>query len=199
MLADLDAVLQFVNHLLDHPQIVLLGICSGAKLAFYYARNGNLPVQHVIEMSSPVLRQNEAESTLAVNQTKSALKGYAKKACRIETWKKLTGGEIHFQAVWRNITRPVKRLFVRKSKATVLHTVSQTKKKPFVNFKGQMLLIHGEKDPETQPALEQIQEMLQRYRIPSDVHIVKNANHSFYSIVWEKEIITLIADWLKNK
>jgi pimeloyl-ACP methyl ester carboxylesterase len=201
MLEDLDAVLQYVNHVLDDPHIVLAGICSGAKLALYYARNGSQPVKHLIEMSCPVLRQSEVETTLAVNQAKSNLKEYAKKAFRMETWRKLTSGEIHFRAIWRNMSRPMARMLAKRNKkpASVSRKVFQNQEKPFGKFQGQMLLIHGEKDPETQPALEQIHEMLQRYQIPADTHIVKNANHSFYSLAWEKEIIDVITIWLENK
>jgi dipeptidyl aminopeptidase/acylaminoacyl peptidase len=66
-------------------------------------------------------------------------------------------------------------------------------------LQGQLLLIHGEKDPETKPALAQIHEMLQRHGVSSDTHIVKEANHSFYSLAWEKEILQVIEDWLKNR
>jgi pimeloyl-ACP methyl ester carboxylesterase len=202
MLADLEAVLRYVNHVLECPQIVLTGICSGARLALYYARSGCQPIKHVIEMSSPVLRQNEVEVTLATNQAKSTLEEYAKKVFRIETWGKLVGGGVHFSAVWRNINRPVMRLFAKKIKKNAPishHAVPQTQETPFGKFQGQMLLIHGEKDPETQPALEQIHRMLQSNQIQSDTHIVKNANHSFYSLAWEKEIIELITDWLSNR
>jgi len=142
MLEDLDAVLQHVIHILEFSQIVLAGFSAGAKLAICYARNGNQSVKHVIEMSSPTLRQNKVET-------------------------KLSGGEIQ--------------------------------KQPFGKFHGRMLLIHGEKDPETQPALEQIHELLQRYQIPSDTHIVENGNHNFYSIEWENGIIELISNWLEEK
>jgi pimeloyl-ACP methyl ester carboxylesterase len=201
MLQDLDAVLQYISQVLNQPRIIPVGICSGAKLALYYVRNGRYPVSHVIEISGPVLRQNEAEAALAAGHAKSSLKEYAGKVFRMDTWRKFTGGEIHFRAVWRNIIRPVKQLFAKRNGKTVSapRTVTQTQEKPFGKFKGQMLLIHGEKDPETRPALAQIHEMLRRYRIPFDTHVVKNANHSFYSIAWEREIIELIEEWLENR
>jgi pimeloyl-ACP methyl ester carboxylesterase len=71
--------------------------------------------------------------------------------------------------------------------------------KPFGQLQGRLLLIHGEKDPETGPALAQIHEMLQRHRVSSDTHIVKGANHSFYLLAWEKEILQVIEDWLNSR
>lgn len=75
-------------------------------------------------------------------------------------------------------------MFAKKSEKFVSspHNASKIQEKPFAKFRGQILLIHGEKDSETKPALEQIHQMLQRYQIPADTYIVKNANHSFYSL-----------------
>jgi alpha-beta hydrolase superfamily lysophospholipase len=203
MIEDLDAVLCYVNTVLNHPAIVLTGICSGAKLALYYARSGNLPVTHVIELSSPALRQQEAESELAANRAGNTLNEYVKKIFRRETWNKLTNGEIHFSAIRRNLSKPIYGLLSKKKKISTsgkkaVNPVQKPGEKPFGKFQGQMLLIHGEKDPETKPALRQIQDMLHRHNIPSDTYVVKGANHSFYSLSWEYEIIKKITEWLSG-
>lgn len=200
MLEDLNAVLQYVNDVLSYPVIVLIGICSGAKLALYYARNGNFTITHVIEMSSPVLRP-KAESKLVTNQAKNIINEYLKKIFYRETWRKFAGGEIHFSSIGRNILKPLYKLLKIKKKVPasskkVINSSHKSGEKPFGGFQGQMLLIHGEKDPDTKFALQQIQEMLQRHDISSDTYVVKNANHSFYSSVWEKDIIQAITNWL---
>jgi pimeloyl-ACP methyl ester carboxylesterase len=209
MLADLEAVLEYVQAQLNQPQVILAGICSGARLALYYARNGKCPLRHVIAMSSPVLRQQEMASTLAAGQSRSTLQTYLRKVFRKETWLKLTGGEIHFRAVWKNLLRPVAELLLlsvrrrkkgkQKGKGGRPVEAKASGEQPFGHLQGRLLLIHGEKDPETKPALAQIHEMLQRYRVSSDTHIVKDANHSFYSLAWEKEILQVIEEWLRNR
>ena len=210
MLEDLDAVLRYVNNSLNNLTIVLIGICSGAKLAIYYARNGNYSISHVIEMSSPVLRQNEIRSQLMANNAKNTINEYYKKIFYKETWKKLISGDIHFSKIKRNIFKPLSQLIKLPYNVIAKATIDKTAEKekstgqkvkespfcPFERFQGQMLLIHGEKDPETKLALQQIQDMLHRYEILSDTHIIKDANHSFYSLVWEKEIIQIVTNWL---
>lgn len=210
MLKDLDSVLQYVNNSLNRPDIVLIGICSGAKLALYYARNGNYTINHVIEMSSPVLRQNEIESKLITNNTKNTINEYYRKIFYKETWRKLISGEIHFSKIRRNIFKPLVSFFklpynviakATRNKAAEKakgggQKVQESPFRPFERFQGQMLLIHGEKDPETKLSLQQIQDMLQRYEILSDTRIIKDANHSFYSLAWEKDIIQIIMNWL---
>jgi dienelactone hydrolase len=204
MLEDLNAVLQYVNRSLTCPAIVLVGICSGAKLALYYARNGNFPTTHVVEMSSPVLRQHEAESKLAASQTKNTMNEYFRKIFHRETWRKFVGGEIHFSAIGRNLFKPLHKLLKIKKKIPVsgertVNRLRQSSEKPFGKFQGQLLLIHGEKDPETKLALQQIQDMLRQHNISSDTYVVKNANHSFYSSAWEKDIIRTIIHWLDDR
>ena len=66
------------------------------------------------------------------------------------------------------------------------------------NFKGEVLLIHGEKDPEASTAMKQIKSLLQKYRIGYQDMTVKNANHSFYSLKWEKEIMDMVYNWLRK-
>ena len=201
MLEDLNAILQYINNVLSAPAIVLIGICSGAKLALYYARNGNISITHVIEMSSPVLRSHEAESKLAASRVKNTTKEYLKKIFYRETWRKFVSGEIHFSSIGRNIFRPLYRLLKIEKKVSFsrkkgVSASNRIEKRPFGMFEGQLLLIHGEKDPETKFALRQIHEMLQRHDVSSDTYIVKNANHSFYSSIWKKDIIQTIIDWL---
>ena len=86
-----------------------------------------------------------------------------------------------------------------KSSKKVINSLYKPDKKPFSKFQGQLLLIHGEKDPETKLALQQIQDMLQRHNISSDTYVVKDANHSFYSSAWEKDIIQVVTNWLNRK
>lgn len=199
MLEDLEAVLQYVVQVLGSPAIVLAGICSGAKLALYYARNGMLPVTHVVEISCPVLRLREVRSAVAAHRVYSQLNEYTIKLFRRETWYKFASREIHFGAIWQNVFAPLLKFLWREKKKLPSDFDKEKKKrieKPFDKFKGQMLLIHAEKDPETTLAVQQIQDMLYRYDIQWEICIVRNANHSFYSLIWEKEVIHTITDWL---
>lgn len=204
MLEDLEAVLHFVDFSLEHPEITLAGICSGAYLALFYACSGTHPIVQVIELSSPVLRLNEeVRSVVATNQAKHTFHLYVSKLFRRDTWLKLTNGEIHFEAICKNIVRPLrllglswKRSWISRPMANPDREKAVKERRPFGGLSGQLLLIHGEKDPETQPALEQICGMLDSASVPYTLHIVKNANHSFYALRWEEEIIEVIRKWL---
>lgn len=204
MLEDLEAVLCFVDKTLNHPQITLAGICSGARLALFYVRSRIHPIAHVIALSSPVLREEEVKSVMIVNQTKHTLYLYASKLFRQNTWLKLVNGEIHFRSVWYNVVHPLSCFYLSLKRylldcPAVKERRRSEESELFVGLYGQVLLIHAEKDPETQPALLQICEMLKRHAISYDLHVVKNANHSFYASHWEKEIIEVIENWLVSR
>ena len=200
MLSDLDAVLEYVSNENYPKRIVLIGICSGARLALYYAMKGTKPVDHVIELSTPILRADE-NLKVEVKRSGYMFKQYFKKALKKETWNKLFEGTIRFRLISKIILSPVYNsvnLLFKKNKTYTSSTnkSSSIHKKAFVQFKGNVLAIHGEKDPETETALKQVNDLLNRYNIMHDIHIIKGANHSFYSLEWEKEIFEIIRDWL---
>jgi hypothetical protein len=79
----------------------------------------------------------------------------------IKLWRKFAGGEIHFSAIGRNLFKPLYRLLKIKKKVPAsgkksINRLHKPDEKPFGKFQGQLLLIHGEKDPETKLALQQI-------------------------------------------
>lgn len=201
MLADLDAALDYAKKETNIQHIVLLGICSGAKLALYYAKNGKRKIDHVIELSSPLLIYNNQENTLHLSQTKSNITNYAQKLFQKTTWIKVCSGDIHLGKIMNNITKPIRRISLTPSflyKKNKKQTITQSTTS-FQSFKGQVLLIHGEKDPETSVAIPQIEALLIRFRIRFEKHIIAGANHSFYSIKWEQEIIEIVTDWLNKQ
>jgi len=55
MLSDLDTVIQSVNSMYKPTHIILVGICSGARTALSYIKNGKQTIHSLIELSSPLL------------------------------------------------------------------------------------------------------------------------------------------------
>ncbi|HRU06930.1 MAG TPA: hypothetical protein P5137_14285, partial [Candidatus Brocadiia bacterium] len=52
-----------------------------------------------------------------------------------------------------------------------------------------ILFIHGSKDPEGMAGREHFMDFYQRRRLAADWHLVEGANHSYYSLAWENEIV----------
>jgi dienelactone hydrolase len=72
MLLDLDQVIFYLYENIKYKNIILLGICSGAKLAIYYSKSGSQRIDGVIEMSSSLLR-SDAEAQATINRKKRSL------------------------------------------------------------------------------------------------------------------------------
>ena len=201
MVSDLDVVIQTVNTEYNPSHIILLGICSGARTALYYTKNGSETIHSLIELSSPYLWVNNEVSAVS-SRTKNIVSGYIQKSKNIDNWKRLIRGELNLRMIkkiFRHNLREywlgVKRSTSSKTKRTT--NKQKTEKQSFLNFKGEVMLIHGEKDPETAIAMKQIHSLLHKHQINYKDLVIENANHSFYSLRWEEEIIGKICNWLK--
>ena len=202
MVADLDVVIRSVRRTYKPTRIVLLGICSGARTAIYYIKNGKEIVHSLIELSSPLLWQTNEMST-ATSETKSVISGYMRKAHNIDNWKRLFVGEVNRRMIGRIVRSSIINYWSAIKRSIITEKKKQARdrkhdEKAFHHFKGDVLLIHGGKDPETDTAMKQIGSLLQKHHVGYRKLVIKNANHSFYSLKWEKEIIDTIYDWLKQ-
>jgi pimeloyl-ACP methyl ester carboxylesterase len=203
MLSDLDTVIQSVNNIYKPTRIILVGICSGARTALSYIKNGKQTVHSLIELSSPLLWQTNEMST-ATSRTKGMITDYTRKAMNLDNWKRLFTGEVNYKMIGRIIKNTMANHWfaiknsVRAKKEKKLSNKAPDEK-PFHNFKGEVLLIHGEKDPEADTAMKQIKSLLQKHHIGYHDLTIKNANHSFYSLKWEKEIMDMVYSWITNK
>ncbi|MFV0591516.1 MAG: alpha/beta fold hydrolase [Draconibacterium sp.] len=201
MVSDLDIVLSEVHKKYNPKQVILLGICSGTRTALYYIKDKTFRVDALIGLSSPPL-VNTVNVNAASNRTKSVIEEYVVKAKNIENWKRLLKGDINTKMIAKIIGKNLKafgyavRSKIFGSPPDKNHKLVSKARGAFPNFRGEVLLIHGEKDPETPVALKQISGLLSSHNIPFQEQIIKGANHSFYSIKWEKEIIQIIKNWL---
>lgn len=203
MLSDMETVISSVRKTYKPTHIILVGICSGARAALYYIKNGKEVVHSLIELSSPLLWQTNEVGT-ATSGTKNVLTDYARKARNIDNWKRLVAGEVNHKMIGRiirnsmtNYWSAIKSSLVGKKERKVRDL--KQNEKPFHHFKGDVLLIHGGKDPETATAMKQIKSLLQKHHIGYEYLMIKNANHSFYSLKWEKQIMDSVYNWMKSR
>lgn len=203
MIRDLQAVLNEINNRLLADKIILLGICSGSNVGINYIMFGNYKIDNLIELSAPRLWQ-ENKTSVEVRQVRYNLITYFKKMFRSETWQKLFTNSLNYKNITYNIFKPIIIIFSKYQNVIV-----QNKKKfrpedlqqlkPFANFNGQILAIHGEKDPDTPAVCEQLKNICRQYNIPLSLTIIKDANHSFYSVKWEQKVIGIVNQWLMQR
>jgi len=211
MSADLHRVLEAVQKQYPRQSIVLLGICSGAKLGLHFAKNGIVKIAHLIALSSPPL-SSEVKVKLEARRTAEIMREYWKKLFAYNTWVKISTGNINTRSILRivatsvgglqaSVHRSLKSYFRKRTgqdRGTGRKTIANAPE-PFAGFAGEVLLIHGECDPETGTAVTQITGLLQHYNVGHQHAIIKGANHSFYALAWENEVYARIEHWLKEK
>jgi pimeloyl-ACP methyl ester carboxylesterase len=205
MVSDLDVVLDDIHKRFTPKRLILIGICSGTRTALYYIKNKINRVDALISLSSPPLT-NISSVTAATTHTRSVLGEYVHKARSFETWRRLFQGDINTKMVTRIISKTllsfwyaIKTILFRTGSKNYTKPKRKLNTNPFPNFRGEVFLIHGEKDPDTPMAVQQISLLLSGNSISYQTQIIKGANHSFYSLKWEKEIIQIIKDWLFEK
>jgi pimeloyl-ACP methyl ester carboxylesterase len=195
MKKDLDIVIENVKKDFKATQIILLGICSGARLGLHYILHGSYKVSGLIELSSAALF-NEKDTKVELKKVNSFFRAYVLKLKKKNTWVKLFYGEINFSSIlktlWISIANILKQFHIKNKEEK-----GQILKSKISNFEGTVLMIHGEKDPETDLVTRQIQNYLETHTIEYYKRIIEGANHSFYSLDWKKEIFMHISDFLK--
>lgn len=179
-----------VSHLVKQVGVshtYLLGICSGGKVAITAATRTDA-VRGLILWSGEAMGHLRGTET---NRRKSlhALGTYARKLVNPATWRKIIRREINVQGV-------NKALFQQETRSQQEAAEETRVLRAFRDFQDAVLFIYGSNDPDTKLAGERYREFCRTHRIDHEFHSIDGANHSFYGLAWERQVIDLTAAWL---
>jgi pimeloyl-ACP methyl ester carboxylesterase len=188
MTDDAVCAMDFLKERLGGSQFILLGICSGGKVAISCASRDERVRQLVLWSAEPM--GTLAEGIRKSRKTLSVVGEYLTKLMNPRTWRRIVTGQVNTRMVRKAVAHceqasPEE----RKSENFIL--------KAFTSYTGKALLIYGTNDPETCMASDAYEALCAKSGIAYDSHRIEGANHSFYSLEWEKQVIDLTADWLK--
>jgi pimeloyl-ACP methyl ester carboxylesterase len=188
MANDAGCAMDFLKQQLGCSNFILLGICSGGKVAISSASRDER-VQKLVLWSAEPMGQL-AEGTRRSRKTLFMLGQYLTKLLNPRTWRKILTGQVNAGMVRKAVVSceqasPEE----RKAEAVIL--------KEFSSYRGKALLIYGANDPETRMASEGYEALCESEGIAHESHRIEGANHSFYSLEWEKQVVDLTAEWLK--
>lgn len=169
-------------------RVYLLGICSGGNVALGTA-SLDKSIDGLVLWSTPLFapykkRIHEAQRKADI------LREYFSKLFRKETVRKLIRGEIHFGILLERLSGKKPPRDLRDSRRDIM--------KELTDYQGQVLLIYGTKDDEAEGAPEFYKEFFSRNRTPPEIHFIEGANHSFYSVEWEEEVIGITMRWFSE-
>ncbi|MBM4164055.1 MAG: alpha/beta fold hydrolase [Lentisphaerae bacterium] len=163
----------------DGGPMIITAICSGCKVAFCAAAE---PGIDALTLWSPESMGSLRSAATGRRHTWRAIKTYAIKLTRRETWVKLTTGRIRADMVKKTLVHHETR---SAAEATEEDRILQH----FRRYPGRIRLIFGGSDPDAAGSAAAYAAFCARHSIRHDVHIVPHAGHSFYSLAWESDVL----------
>ncbi len=187
MIADARAAVDYLAAQRPGRPIILLAICSGGKVAI-----GTAVERPAV--TGLVLWSGEALGSLrsaATNTRKSAfaLRSYLRKLTNPETWRKIIRLQVNLKLVRKALLKH----------ETRGDSEAQQEERILARFRawrGQVLFIYGSNDPDTRLAAGNYETFCTAQGISHMFHEIAGANHSFYSLAWEQEVMDLTGRWL---
>jgi dienelactone hydrolase len=173
---------------------VLLGICSGGNVSIGSA-SLDKDIAGLVLWSTPLFAAFKKASDKSTKR-RMMLMEYFKKAIRPSTWIRLIKGQVNVGMVGKAISGEEEKKDGkgRNPKDSLRDIMSDLK-----GYKGPILFIYGTNDDEVIGAPEFCEKYCQENGIDVTVRFIDGANHNFYSIDWEKQVLDVTTEWLKQK
>ena len=190
MIADLLAAARFVRSEAGVERVWPLGLCSGGNVVLG-AASLDKSLDGLILWSTPLFAPQKPKTDRS--RRRAVLVGeYAGKLFRRETWLKLFSGKLDFRGVATTIKgRPKpKERDPKDSRRDVMADL--------IGYHGPALFIYGSRDDEAIGAPEYYAAFCKEQGIDAGFHTVDGANHSYYSVAWEREVIDKTGEWLRS-
>ncbi len=184
------AALNFLQHSLppDAP-LVVIGICSGCKVAITLAAR-NPHISQLVLWSAESMGSLRSHST-GTRKTLDALKTYARKLTRPETWKKILRGKVQTNMVAKALVKHETRSAEEaRWEDQVLHQ--------FSHYSNPTLFIFGGSDPDAPGSLKAYSSYCRKHKIPFTTHTIPHAGHSYYSTEWTTQLLAHTTHFLET-
>ena len=191
MIDDLLAAAKFIRSEAGVRRVWPLGICSGGNVVLG-AASLDKSFDGLVLWSTPLFAPQKVTGDRA-RRSAFFLAEYLKKIFRRETWAKLFKGAVDFRGVFRTIkgrSKPKGRN-PKDSHRDIMADLA--------GFTNPSLFIYGSRDDEAIGAPEYYASFCREQGIDAAFHTVEGANHSYYSVAWENEVIETTVDWLRGQ
>jgi pimeloyl-ACP methyl ester carboxylesterase len=200
MTEDARAALRWIEGEQGSTHLTIVGLCSGCEIALATTALAPKNVKQLVLWSAPVFAAQQSDARRA-RKRRSHLRDYARKLLRPTTWAKAISGKVDVRGVQRvlaegggqegkNIESGDAGQLPRGWRSGVLEKFRRTRLP--------MFMIYGTADPTTHEALDWHRELMatRKFPVSPEVHLVSGANHSYYGLEWEAEVIDVTARWL---
>lgn len=219
MIEDAICAIEWLSDNLGVRRCITIGICSGGEVAVGCATHPK--VHGCVLWSAPIFAGLQARQRERRKRW-SYFVEYLRKLFRPTTWRKLFSGQVQFGIIMRVLfgrvgdahkpkgspsSTPYDEAQAKRSIDAVPTDVLNRERAQLErlldeferHYRKPTLMVYGTGDPEAKPAIAWYGRILDRSRAPYTVHLVRGANHSFYSLVWEREVLNVTRQWLSSK
>lgn len=192
MIADTTAAVDWLAERTGLDRIALVGDCSGAEVAIG-ASNLRSQIAELALWSVPTVGADRSD----VDRAKKlhTFKQYLHKLFRRETWAKLFAGRLRFAMIRRALLRGGKG--AGEEGAAQDELIDWVPR--FLSFAGNILFIYGGNDPTANDCIAYYRSLSEKAGRQFNCHVVPGANHAFYSVSWEEEVMRVTLDWLTEE
>ena len=195
MISDSQVAARVLQEQAGVERISLVGVCSGGEVAF--GAGVTIPeADSMVLWSVPLVAADRAVTDRA--KQRDILRRYAAKLFCKATWGKLVAGRLN----WAMIRKAV----VGGGKGAGEDTAAPPPEdqeidwwERVVGFRGGVLYIYGGNDPTAPECLAQYERLSQLAGRAFEHHVVAGANHAFYSLAWEQEVMDFSLGWLQQR
>lgn len=192
MIEDAQRAVEVVCEETGVDRVALIGDCSGSEVAIGAATLDER-IDALVLWSAPIVAGDRSRADAA--KRRSIYSTYLSKLFRRETWSKLIGGRLQPGMILRALTRGGKGAGEEGAESD--REIDWYRR--FVDFDGEVLFIYGGNDPTTESALEHYRELSRDAGRDLSGHVVEGANHAFYSLGWEQEVLEVSLNWLAER
>ncbi len=170
-------------------RVALVGDCSGAEVAIGTGVLREV-VTDMVLWSAPMVGADRA----AADKAKKAhiARQYLGKLFRRETYAKLLGGRLDLKMIRRALSTGGKGAGEQGSDDDA--EIDWLRR--FVDFAGEVLFVYGGNDPTAPEAMRHYAALSRQAGREFHCHTVQGANHAFYSVQWENEVMDSTVGWL---
>jgi len=188
MISDARCAVDFLLTEAPVKRMILLGICSAGKVAMGEACDDPRVTDLALWSAEAMgyLRGGSAKAHKSLH----ALRDYLRKLTYLDTWRKIVTGRVNTQMV-------KKAMLVDESPDLAEVRNESSLLDRFASFKGRTLFIYGSNDPETRIAAGKYAQFCNQHGIRNTFREIAGANHSFYSLDWERQVVELTQEWMK--
>ena len=179
---------------------LMLGICSGANVCVGVLSEEPKPEGLVLWSMPTYGSQTQVQQGLV--QTGSMLKTYWEKAKRVETWRKALRGKLQPAMIAKAVLSPLKDRTGREGRGRSEAEDEATLDRRYLGFlaryEGPLLFVYGKADPMASPAMKAFGDICEKRPGKNSFHEVEGANHSFYALDQEAEVLERTKDWIQS-